>query len=133
MEACWHRCRRWITWVWEGEVQQVIDELKRLVDMAGEQVPEKLGESLTYLTNNASRMKYNEYRQAGLPITTTLIESTIKQISRRMKGTEKFWDEGAEPQLQLCADRISETDPLAKFWSQRESRQTGFRKSRTNT
>lgn len=133
MEACWHRCRRWITWVWEGEVQQVIDELKRLVDMAGEQVPEKLGESLRYLTNNASRMKYNEYRQAGLPITTTLIESTIKQISRRMKGTEKFWDEGAEPQLQLCADRISETDPLAKFWSQRESRQTGFRKSRTNT
>ena len=131
MEACWHRCRRWITWVWKGEVQQVVDELKRLVEMAGEQIPEKLGESLTYLTNNASRMKYDEYRQAGLPVTTTLIESTIKQINRRMKGTEKFWDEGAEPQLQLCADRISKTDPLAKFWSRRESQQTGFRKSRT--
>jgi len=132
MEACWHRCRCWITWVWKGEVQQVIDELKRLVEMAGEQVPEKLAGSLTYLTNNASRMKYNQYRQAGLPITTTLIESTIKQIGRRMKGTEKFWDEGAEPQLQLCADRISETEPLAKFWAQRESQQTGFRKSRAN-
>lgn len=132
METCWHRCRRWITWVWEGEVQQVIDALTRLVEIAGEQAPEKLGESLMYLTNNASRMKYNEYRQAGLPITTTLIESTIKQIGRRMKGTEKFWDEGAEPQLQLCADRISETDPLAKFWDRRESQQTGFRKSRAN-
>ena len=76
----------------------------------------------TYLTNNANRMKYDEYRRAGLPITTTLIESTINQTNPRMKGTEKFWDEGAEPQLQLCADRISETGSLAKFWARRESR-----------
>jgi hypothetical protein len=133
MDACWARCACWIRWVWQGEVQRVIDQLRLLVEAADERSRATLEESLTYLTNNASRMRYDQYRQAGLPITTTIIESTIKQINRRMKGTEKFWRPGAEPQLQLCADRISETDPLATFWQQRPARQTGFRKSRTNT
>jgi len=133
METCWNRYRQWVTWVWKGEVQRVVDQLRQLIPAARDEAPDKLRESLTYLTNNADRMKYHQYRQAGLPITTTLIESTIKQINRRMKGTEKFWEEGAEPQLQLCADRISETNPLADFWERRENHQTGFRKSRTNT
>lgn len=133
MEACWNRCRGWIIWVWQGKVRCVISELEELIQSAEGDAVEKLQESLTYLSNNASRMQYHQYRQAGLPITTTLIESTIKQINRRMKGTEKFWDQGGEPQLQLCADRISETQPLAKFWSQRESGQQGYRKSRSNT
>jgi hypothetical protein len=133
MEACWNRCRQWITWVWQGDVQRVVDQLQQLVDQAGQPVPEKLSESLTYLTNNTPRMKYDQYRQAGLPITTTLIESTIKQINRRIKGTEKFWDEGAEPQLQLVVDRLSDTNPLAEYWRQKQLQQTGFRKSRTTT
>lgn len=130
MSSCWQRCGRWIRWVWRGDVEQVIDELALLVESADPGSRETLQESLTYLTHNAPRMRYHEYRQAGLPITTTLIESTIKQINRRMKGTEKFWGPGAEPQLQLCADRLSETDPLADFWQQRADNQSGFRKSR---
>lgn len=131
MPSCWQRCKRWITWVWQGEVGQVIQELTELVAAAEETHQESLQESLTYLTNNASRMRYDVYRKAGLPITTTLIESTIKQINRRMKGTEKFWKPGAEPQLQLCADRISDTAPLEAFWKRRQHQQDGARKSRT--
>ena len=132
MVSCWQRCKRWITWVWQGKVRQVIAELSTLVESASEEQSRKiLQEGLTYLSNNAQRMRYHEYRQAGLPITTTIIESTIKQIGRRMKGTEKFWRPGAEPQLQLCADRISETSPLTKFWQRRETQQRGYRKSRT--
>jgi len=37
----------------------------------------------------------SEHRQQGLPITMTQIESSTKQMSRRMKGTEKFWEDGA--------------------------------------
>ncbi len=37
-----------------------------------------------------SRMNYPEYRRQGLPITSSHIESTIKRINRRMKGTDKF-------------------------------------------
>ena len=46
----------------------------------------------------------------------------IKQINRRVKGSEKFWNsDGAEALLQLSADRLSETDPLTPFWRQRKS------------
>ena len=64
-------------------------------------------------------MKYAEYRTQGLPITSSHIESTIKQINRRVKGSEKFWDQGAEPLLQLAADHLSETEPLRRFWKRR--------------
>ena len=64
-------------------------------------------------------MHYDEYRRLGLPITSSHVESTIKQVNRRVKGTEKFWDQGAEPLLQLVADHLSETRPLAIFWRQR--------------
>lgn len=83
--ACWERCARPIRWVWQGQVEEVVQELARLVESVDERRRETLRESLTYLTNNAGRMKYPEDRQAGLPITTTLIESTIKQI----KGTDE--------------------------------------------
>ncbi|OWK35587.1 hypothetical protein FRUB_08150 [Fimbriiglobus ruber] len=31
------------------------------------------------------------YRAAGRPITSCHVESTIKQINQRVKGTEKLW------------------------------------------
>lgn len=132
MPACWERCARWIRSIWQGQVRDVIRELAELPPAADERDGETLQTSLTYLTNNAGRMQYPKYRQQGLPITTALIESTIKQINRRMKGTEKFWSPGAEPQLQLCADRLSETEPLTAFWRRRADCQTGFRKPRAN-
>jgi hypothetical protein len=57
-----------------------------------------------------------------LPITSSHIESTIKQINRRVKGTEKFWRQGAEPILQLAADHLSETNGLERFWQNRQHR-----------
>jgi hypothetical protein len=134
MEDCWQRYSRWIKWVWEGNVTAILEELKPLVAAApDERRREALESCLTYLTHNASRMHYREYRKAGLPITTALGESTMKQINRRMKGTEKFWKPGAEPQLQLCCDQLSETNPLDDFWERRAARQTGFRKSRSTS
>ncbi|RIK73642.1 MAG: hypothetical protein DCC68_24530 [Planctomycetota bacterium] len=50
------------------------------------------------------------------------MESTIKQINRRIKGTEKFWDEGGDPMLQLVADRLGQTNATAQFWSRRRDR-----------
>ena len=86
----------------------------------------------TYLSHNADRMQYDQYRRQGLPITTALGESKMKQINRRMKGTEKFWSQGGEPQLQLCCDQLSDTTPLAGFWKRRAAGQKGFRKSRSS-
>lgn len=72
-------------------------------------------------------MDYAEYRRLGLPITSSHVESTVKQINRRVKGTEKFWHRGAEPILQLAADHLSDTYPLRKFWKQRPARLRPYR------
>ena len=62
-------------------------------------------------------------------MTSSHIESTIKQINRRVKGSEKFWNtSGAEALLQLSADYLSETDLLAPFWRNRQSNTTGHRR-----
>jgi hypothetical protein len=126
MDAAWRRYCAWAATTWQGRVRDVLAELEPLA-AADAAAAKKLAACATYLRHNADRMHYDRYRQQGLPITTTQIESTIKQINRRMKGTEKFWDQGGEPQLQLCADRLSDTNPLKTFWQHHANTQTGFR------
>ena len=111
---------RWMTWVWRGEVTRVIAELaQRQLELgpppaiATETDPRKVvAETLTYLTNQQSRMNYPTYRLAGLPITSSWMESTVKQINRRVKGSEKFWTKaGGEDLAQLSADKLCDTAP----------------------
>ena len=53
---------------------------------------------------------------------TSAVESVIKLINQRVKGSEKFWSEpGAEAILQLRADYMSETEIMSDFWSDREA------------
>ena len=59
---------------------------------------------------------------------TSAVESVIKMINRRVKGSEKFWSEpGAEAILQLRADSLSEAEIMNRFWSEREA-QTSSRR-----
>lgn len=131
MEQCWQLCQPWITWVWQGRVERVINALDQCIAQTSDPTArETLRDSRGYLQNNRHRMRYHEYRRRSLPITTALMESTIKRINRRIKGTEKFWRDGAEPMLQLVADKISETRPLETYWKRKAESQTGKRKSR---
>jgi hypothetical protein len=125
----WLHYRDWAQWLWSGEVDRLLSALRQRQQELG--VPEKketgtpraqLASSLGYLTNQRHRMNYPEYRKQGLPITSSPMESTIKQINRRIKGTEKFWSEGADPMLHLVADRLSQTNVTDKFWSRRTDR-----------
>lgn len=127
---------RWIAWVWQGQVPQVIAELAaRGAELgpppadAGETDPRQIvAATLTYLANQQSRMNYPEYRRQGLPITSSHIESTVKEMNRRLKGSEKFWAaEGGEALLQLRADQLSDTQPLALYWLRRSQSATGTR------
>jgi len=127
---------RWITWVWQGEVSRVIAEVAaRAAELgtppaeAGETDPRQIvATTLTYLVNQQLRMKYPDYRQAGLPVTSSHIESTVKQINGRVKGSEKFWGiEGGEALLQLRADQLSDTPPLSLYWVRRSRNATGTR------
>jgi hypothetical protein len=136
----WRLYVRWITWVWQGNVAAVIEQLQQWQNELGK--PEKgesettvrsvVAKSLRYLTNNQEKMKYSEYRKQGLPLVSSLVESMVKQISRRVKGTEKFWGEdGAEAILQLRADYLSDGDVMANFWARRQAAATGQRLYRT--
>ena len=66
-------------------------------------------------------MDYPRYRRQGLPVTSAPMESLIKQINFRVKGTEMFWDdpEGAEAILHLRAAALSEDERLADYLSRR--------------
>lgn len=127
--------RRWIAWVWQGEVAKVIAEVAARqaelglpTEQDGETSPRQIvHRTLTYLQNQHQRMNYPRYRKLGLPITSSLMESTVKQLNRRIKGTEKFWSTpGGEAMLQMKADTLSDADPLAAFWTHRATRQTGL-------
>ena len=93
---------------------------------------QRTAETLGYLRNQKSRTNYAEYRRRGLPITSCYIESTIKQVNRRVKGTEKFWSRGAEEILQLTADYLSETHHPELFWQRRPTKLTGMRSYHTS-
>jgi hypothetical protein len=136
----WRLYVQWITWVWQGNVVAVIEQLQHRQHELGK--PEQgeseatvrsvVAKSLRYLTNNQDKMKYSEYRKQGLPLVSSLVESMVKQISRRVKGTEKFWGEdGAEAILQLRADYLSDGDVMANFWARRQAAATGQRFYRT--
>jgi hypothetical protein len=132
----WEVYVRWITWIWQGDVLQVIAELAARqqelgppADDDGETSPQRLvAATLTYLQNQKERMTYPEYRRQGLPITSAHMESTVKQLNRRVKGSEKYWSErGSEAILQLVADQLSSSQPLDEFWRERPQRQDGCR------
>lgn len=131
----WQAYRDWAQWLWSGQVDRVIAALERRQHELGEPTPETsksdpaavVAASLGYLRNQRSRMDYPEYRKQGLPMTSTYVESTVKQINRRMKGTEKFWSHGVEAMLTLVADHLGDTPTLARFWRNRPQRLAGFR------
>ena len=117
-----------ITAVWQGQIAEVLADLRVLVGPSSAvQDPVRLAslqESLTYLQNNESRMDYPRYRQLGLPIVSALVESLVKEINWRVKGTEKFWNDpaGAEAILQVRAALLSEDDRLASYLANRAGR-----------
>ena len=80
-----------------------------------------LAEALTYLKNNQGRMDYPRYRQAGLPVTSSLVESLVGEFNARVKGKDKHWNRpaGGEAILQLRAAVLSEDNRLARFFANR--------------
>ena len=135
----WACYREWIGWVWQGQVRLVIAALSQRQAELG--LPEQdeaetsprqvVRKTLTYLENHQDKMKYDAYRKDGLPLTSSLMESAVKQINQRVKGSEKFWSEaGSEAVLQLRADQLSDGEPLTDFWQRRQATATGQRRYR---
>jgi hypothetical protein len=121
--AGWKTYSQWLRWAWSGKVGQLLSSLRAAIGTlarrgsAATPRRETIEETLTYVTNNRQRMNYPEYRRLGLPISSAPVESTIKQINRRVKGSEKFWLEGGvEAILQLRAAQLSQDDRWTRNW-----------------
>jgi hypothetical protein len=120
----WKTYTQWLRWAWSGKVSLLLSSLRaaaaELAAKGSAAVARRqtVDETLTYVTNNRARMDYPEYRRLGLPISSAPVESTIKQVNRRVKGTEKFWlEDGAEAILQLRAAQLSQDDRWNRLWS----------------
>lgn len=134
--AGWKCYVEWIRWVWQGQVEHVLAALRvRQAELGEPRAGDKethprtlVAVALRYLENNQQRMRYDAYRREGLPITSSYVESAVKQFNQRAKGTEKFWgEEGAEAILQLRGDQLSDDQPLEEFWERRQAQATGQR------
>jgi hypothetical protein len=114
-DDAWSQYLVWMRGAWQGDVAQVLEELRALQDKRGmpdgdtpDSDPRKiLATTINYLENNQDRMKYPAYRQAGLPVTTAWMESLVKEM---------FWNDpcGAEAILQVRAASLCDDDRLAK-------------------
>ena len=128
-DDAWDQYQVWMTGCWRGEVAQILTELTTWQERLG--TPPQgtpitdprtiIQTTLRYLTNNQSRMKYAEYRQAGLPVTTAWMESLVKEMNYRVKGTEMFWNNpaGAEAILQIRSAALSDDNRLVTHLSTR--------------
>jgi hypothetical protein len=140
--SAWQQYDVWAERIWQGHVGEVVDELKahgrRLgeppSDASSDDPREVVRASRVYYENHAARMNYPLYRRQGFPLTSSLMESTVKQVNRRVKGSEKYWSaDGGEAMLRLRADYLSDDDPIGAYWSRRSRHATGMRTYRRLT
>lgn len=137
-EAAWTNYVVWMTLVWQGKVAQVIHMLRSHQvriglppDDAAEDDPrELLRRVIGYLENNRGRMHYDAYRRKGLPTTSAWMESAVKEMNLRIKGTEMFWNNpaGAEAILQIRSASLSDDDRLVRLLTKRPGQSTIRRK-----
>lgn len=124
----WTLYTKLLCWAWQGRVQEILRDLGRhqqrigspSADTTDNDPREILRRVIQYVRDNKARMNYPAYRRNGLPVTSALVESLIKQFNQRAKGTEKFWTgEGAEAILRSRAAYLSQDDRAARHFDQR--------------
>lgn len=130
-QAANSKYKKWKEMLWGGDVETIIVELQNLSQKAGspekgdpEGSPRKVlyQNAYSYFPNNKDVMDYPLYRSKGWPIGSGVVESTVKQFAKRLKGSEKFWNlsnTGAEEMLGLCALYHSEDGRWDRYWSLR--------------
>jgi hypothetical protein len=127
----WDQYVCWLRACWQGRVAEVIEQLRDWQGRFGRPPPQEelaasdprraVAEALSYFGHNAGRMRYPEYRRAGLPTTSSLVESLVGEVNARVKSKQKYWDRGAgaEAILQLRAAVLSEDERLDHYLSAR--------------
>jgi hypothetical protein len=124
------QAQRWKTALWEGATEQLLGQLKIESARLGKPLKEDgkdhprrvLHQNVGYFTKHAGHMKYPDYRRRGWPIGSGTVESGMKQVNKRMKGTDQFWNtDGAESILALRGQWLSQDGRWEHYWLCTES------------
>jgi hypothetical protein len=119
------QAERWKALLWKGKTQPLIEQLKMESARVGaplkEDGPEHprrvLHRNVGYFTKHAAHMNYPAYRRRGWPIGSGTVESGMKQLNKRMKGSDQFWNtDGAESILALRGQWLSQDGRWEHYW-----------------
>ena len=88
--------------LYQGRVDRLLDHIETL--RVGRRAKD-IAKSAGYFRNNATRMRYAEFRAAAVPCGSGGVESAVRRVvNLRMKGNSRFWlPERAEGMLHLRA------------------------------
>src|SRR5262249_30280121 len=123
----WDQYVRWLRARWQGRVAEVIEQLQDWQGPVGRPPPgEELpptdprraaAAALSYCGHNEGRRKYPQYRRAGLPLTSSRVESLVGEVNARVQGKQKYWSRGAGAGAirQLGAALLSEDGRLDRY------------------
>jgi hypothetical protein len=111
--------------LWTGHRDRFFAELEALGQRRGPP-PKKaapsdprriLATDLEYFRTNRAGLDYPTFRRRGWPTGSSIIESTVKQVGKRVKGTEKLCSlPGVEQTLQVVTHLIADDGAWNRFW-----------------
>lgn len=119
---------KWKTLLWDGQLNKLLKALRMAAARLGpsqatdgpDHPRRMLANNLIYFERHREHMHYPEYRRRGWPIGSGGVEAAVKQVNKRVKGSEQFWQPpGLEATLSLRALWLSTDDRWMRYWSNR--------------
>jgi hypothetical protein len=101
--------------LWGGKRDELLLALEQEAQRHGPRTAEGVAHTLwttrDYFAEHRERIRYDVFRRHGLPLVSAHVESGIKQVNHRLKGSEKQWRlANAEAMLALRTAALSEDD-----------------------
>lgn len=85
-----HVTKRWNDLLWNGDIQGLHAEIKRL--LKGRKLKSALKKWTSYFDGNSARMQYSAFKLAHIPRGSGSVESAIRRvINMRLKSAGSFW------------------------------------------
>jgi hypothetical protein len=125
LQAADQLAENWVTLLWEGQRDELIEQLAQTSQRAGEPLetdpqnhPRKvLATNAGYFKKHREHIDYPAYRARGWPIGSGITESGVKRFGKRVKGSEQFWNvSGVEAILALQSKWLSEDEESTYYW-----------------
>lgn len=90
-----------------GKPEEVAAEIARAASSRRGEAKTALENHAAYFRDNAERMRYDRFREDGLPLGTGVVESAIRRVvNLRMKGPGIFWSEENAERMLLLRSRL---------------------------